>query len=85
MAELSPGSVDRRYVQDIGERKHRERIHKASKFADDHKKLPFSFSKPKKTLSNNILVECSECGSTVYCNKNTYMIICNGCKKVTKV
>ncbi|RLI62846.1 MAG: hypothetical protein DRO67_06765 [Candidatus Asgardarchaeum californiense] len=82
MAELPPGSP-RRWIPEGGLQKHRERIHKESKFADDHKKLPFTFSKPQRPKKTN-LFECSECGREFYAPINTVMCICPDCKKVTK-
>jgi len=82
--ELSPGSTSRRWIPEGGERKLRDKIHKESKFADDHKKLPFSFSKPKH-LGSQVLFKCSECGHTFLASKNTIMCICSSCKKATKV
>jgi len=82
--ELSPGSTSRRWLPDGGEQKLRNKIHKESKFADDHKNLSFSFSKPKH-LGKQILFKCLECGHTFFASKNTVMVICSKCKKATKV
>ena len=43
--ELSPGSTKRRWIPEGGEQRLRDRIHKESKFVDDHKNLPFTFAK----------------------------------------
>jgi len=84
MAEIAPGSADRRYDPEIGLRKHRERIHRDSKRSDE-KNLPFTFSKPKRGNPSNTLYECEECGSQFFGGKNTFMIICTTCKDVRKV
>lgn len=44
---------------------HREKIHKESKFADDNKNLPFTFSKPKKPKPNRDAYQCSECSRII--------------------
>ena len=82
--ELSPGSTDRRYIPEGGLKRHRERIHKESKFADDHKKLPFEFSKPKKG-GRREWFECVECGRELFVSVNTVMCVCPNCNKATKV
>jgi len=82
--ELSPGSTPRRWVPEGGERRLRDKIHKESKFADDNKNLPFSFSKPKH-LGSQVLFKCSECDNVFLASKNTVMCICSKCKKASKV
>ena len=82
--ELSPGSTPRRWLPEGGERRLRDKIHRESKFADSHKNLPFSFSKPKR-LGKQVLFRCLECGHTFLASKNTVMCICSTCKKATKV
>jgi len=74
----------RRWVPDGGEKKLRDKIHKESKFADDHKNLPFDFSKPKKN-GKMVYFRCVECGRVITAGPNTIMCICPDCKKVTKV
>jgi len=82
--ELSPGTTSRRWIPDGGEQKLRNKIRKESKFADDHKNLPFSFSKPKRS-GRQILFKCLECGNTFFASKNTVMVICSKCRKYAKV
>lgn len=82
-SELPSGSK-RRYDPTGGVRKHNERIHRESKFIDNHKNLPFSFSKPTK-LKKQIIVECCNCGYTSYVNRDTVGIICSECKKYSAV
>jgi len=84
MAELNPGSTKRRWIPEGGLDRHREKIHKESKIADDYKKLPFNFSKPGKSKKSNVF-KCVECGRHLYAPINTVMCICLNCKKVTKV
>lgn len=82
--ELEPGSTPRRWIPEGGEQKYRERIHRESKFADDHKNLPFTFSKPHHP-KKQILFKCLECGHIFSASKNTVMIICSECKKSARV
>ena len=82
--ELTPGAVGRRYEPEVGVQKHNERIHKESKWADDNKNLPFTFSKPKKAQRQK-LVKCKNCGALKYVNKTTVGIICNECKEYSGV
>lgn len=82
--ELSPGSMPRRWIPKGGEQKHREKIHRESKLADDRKNLPFRFSKPPRSGKNH-LFKCLECGHTFFASKNTVMCICSKCKKSAKV
>jgi len=84
MAGLTPGSTPRRWVPEGGEQRHREKIHRESKFADDNKNLPFSFSKPYKPKKHDWF-ECIECGYVLSAPKNTVMIGCKRCSKATKV
>jgi hypothetical protein len=67
-----------------GERKYREKIRKESKFVDDHKNLPFTFSKPRR-LGKQALFKCLGCGHTFFASKNTVMCICSECKKAMSV
>jgi len=82
--EISPGSVGRRYEPEAGVKKHNERIHKESKWADDNRNLPFSFSKPKKAQRSKI-VKCKNCGAIKSVNKNTVGVICSECKQYSAV
>jgi hypothetical protein len=75
---------DRRWLPDIGERKHNEKIHRESKIADDYKNLPFKFSKPKKD-KRYTRFECIECSGVLFAPINTIMCVCHNCKKTTKV
>lgn len=83
IGELSPGATPRRWEPPGGIKKHNERIHRESRFADDHKNLPFTFSKPKKPGRRSIF-ECSECGYMFSSSVNNVGIICPECKKFTK-
>jgi len=76
--------MTRRWLPEGGEDKLRNKIHKESKFADDHKKLPFTFSKPKKS-GKSVYFQCVECGRVITAGPNTIMCVCPDCKKVTKV
>lgn len=76
--ELSPGSTCRRYVPTAGDRKHRERIHRESKIAEN-KDLPFTFSKPKK-LKRQSFFKCLNCGFVFSAPVNTVGVICSECK-----
>ena len=76
---LDPGSTPRRYSPAIGERAHRERIHKESKSADN-KNLPFTFSKPKKNGRVSYF-SCNNCGYIFNASINTVGVVCNECKK----
>jgi len=66
-----------------GERKHREKIHRESKLADQ-KNLPFTFSKPKQG-GKQVWFRCAECNYIFSASKNTVLVICRECKKLTKV
>jgi predicted Zn-ribbon and HTH transcriptional regulator len=83
MGELNPGSTPRRWDPPGGIKAHNEKIHRESKFADDHKKLPFTFSKPAKGRKIEDF-RCVECGRIFSASKNTVMCICPDCKKLTK-
>jgi len=82
--ELSPGTTPRRYAPEGGVNKHNERIHKESKWTDDNKNLPFSFSKPTKSQKSKI-ARCKNCGTIKSVNKNTVGVICNNCKQYSAV
>lgn len=82
-SRLSPGS-GRRYDPASGVRKHNEKIHRESKFADNYKNLPFTFSKPKKPKAQ-IIVRCCNCGHITSVNKNTVGVICSECKIYSSV
>lgn len=82
--ECSPGSP-RRYEPEMGVKKHNERIHRESKYADDCKNLPFSFSKPYKAKGRTTYIKCDNCGHITSGTTNTVGIICNECKKFSTV
>lgn len=84
VGELSPGSTPRRWEPEGGLKKHRERIQRESKFADENKNLPFTFSKPKRPKRQSFF-ECENCGRVISAPVNTVGVICNGCKQFTKV
>jgi hypothetical protein len=68
----------------MGVKNHNERIQKESKFADDHKNLPFEFSKParpKKTMD----VFCKKCGRGAAVPINTVGMICPSCNSYVSV
>lgn len=81
--ELAPGT-GRRYEPSMGTKKHNERIHRESKWADDNKSLPFSFSKPKKP-GRTRLVKCCSCGNITNATINTVGIICTKCNQYSSV
>jgi len=80
--ELSPGSTKPRWEPEQGFKKWREKIHKESKFADDHKDLPYKFFVPRRYC--RVAVRCTECGYTFTGSRNTVMVICPECKELTK-
>ena len=80
---LPPGSP-RRYDPPGGVRKHNERIHKESKIASDHKDLPFTFSKPKKTGRSSTF-SCDNCGYILSASVTTVGVVCPECKKFATV
>ena len=84
IGELSPGSVGRRFEPPGGTKKHNERIHRESKFADDHKNLPFTFSKPKKP-GRQAVFECVKCGYKTRSSVNTFGIVCPECNDFVRV
>lgn len=85
VGELRPGVTPRRWEPEQGVRKLNERIHKESKFADDNKKLPFTFSKPSKPIARSTLVQCNNCGSITSGTTATVGIICKHCNKFSSV
>lgn len=68
----------------MGTKAYREKIHKDSKFIDDHKNLPFTFSKPKKSKASNILFICPGCEKELFITEDTLMIICEHCKTLSR-
>lgn len=81
---LSPGSP-RRYEPEMGLKKHRERIHRESKQADDWKNLPFTFSKPPKPKGRSTYIRCDNCGHITSGTTATVGIICKECGKFSSV
>lgn len=56
---------------------HKEKIHRESKFADDHKNLPFTFSKPKKSKPNRDVYQCGKCDRIIRMDASrTHAIAC---------
>jgi hypothetical protein len=84
IGELSPGVTPRRYTPPGGIRKHNEKIHRESKYADTYKNLPFTFSKPKR-VGRTKLVECCNCGNMARVGINAVGMICEGCKTYSSV
>lgn len=83
--ELTPGSTPRRWTPSGGVRKHNEKIHRESKYADDHKNLPFSFRKPPKPKGLPAFIKCDNCGHITAASKITVGMICSRCKKYSSV
>ena len=83
----SPGASKREapQAQVRGSKAYRDKIHRESKFADAHKNLPFTFSKPKKDLPINTEAMCEHCGKDVLVSKRTYSWICRGCNRLAHV
>jgi len=82
--ELPAGATPRRYEPAGGVNKHNERIHNESKWVDENRNLPFTFSKPNKDQRQK-LVKCLNCGALKMVNKNTVGVICSGCKQYSSV
>ncbi len=85
VGELRPGVTPRRWEPEEGVKKLNDRIHKESKFADDNKNLPFSFSKPKKARACNTALKCNNCGNISYASRITVGVICKACGKFSTV
>jgi hypothetical protein len=83
MPYTSPGS-ERRWEPEGGVKKHNERIHRESKFVDDRKNLPFTFSKPVKSRKN-MDAFCKKCGRGISVSRNTVGIICPSCNLYVSV
>lgn len=74
--ESSPKLYPERYKEYLT-KKRREQIHKESKFAGDHKNLPFTFSKPKKPTPHRDIYQCEECGHILHISASrTHAVIC---------
>jgi rubrerythrin len=67
-----------------GTKAYKEKIHRESKYAKDHKNLPISFSKPKKQKAQNILFICLECGHEMFITEDTLFIVCSACNKLNR-
>jgi hypothetical protein len=85
IGELRPGVMPRRWEPEGGVNRLRNKIHKESKFADDHKNLPFQFGKPKKSKPINTLVMCDNCGAVTAVTAITVGIVCKKCNKFSTV
>lgn len=83
--ELSPGSTGRRWSPPGGLRKHREKIHRETKIADDNKSLPFELSKPKKPIGRSAYVQCDNCGRVTSATTKTVGLVCPDCGKFSTV
>lgn len=83
--ELPAGSTNRRYEPAAGVKKHNERIHKESKYADNYKNLPFSFKKPSKPIGRSSYVSCDNCGHIIVGTTATVGMICKSCGKFSSV
>jgi hypothetical protein len=70
---------------EIGKKKYKERISKESKYADQHKNLPFTFSKPQKDKPRNTAIECPKCSRISFVASCTISIICSNCKTLYSV
>jgi len=74
--------------QEMGSTKYKDMIHEHN---DKNKhildRLPFTFPKKRVVRSHRsaVLVECEECGHESYGSEHTYMKVCGGCKRTTKV
>ena len=80
-----PAGTGRIYEPSLGTRKHNERIHRESKYTDDHKNLPFTFSKLPKARGRSAYVKCDNCGHVSSATSITVGIICKECKKFSSV
>ena len=76
--ELTPGATGRRFEPAEGVNNLNKRIHKESKFVDENKNLPFTFSKPKKS-ARGCYKKCATCGDIKHVNINTVGIECKKC------
>ena len=83
-SDLEAGATDRRYEPAQGVTKHNERIHKESKVIDQ-KGMPFSFSKPPKTIKRQVKKVCTNCDREVSVAPNCIGMICSHCKTYASV
>jgi len=77
--------TERRWIPEGGLDKFNRKIHRESKFADDHKNLPFTISKPPRRTGRHEWFQCVECGKELNAPRNTFMLACTVCNKATKV
>ncbi len=77
---LSPGATPRRWEPEEGVKKLNERIHRESKWADDHMNLPLKFSKPV-GFKRQKTVQCINCDAYYSVNVTTVGLVCNSCNK----
>ncbi len=77
---LSPGATPRRWEPEGGTKKHNKRIHRESRYADEHKNLPFKFSKPARSMRQKI-VKCNGCDTHYSVSITTVGLVCNSCHK----
>lgn len=82
---LDPGATPRRYEPASGVQKHNERIHRESRYADEHKKLPFTFRKPQKPMGRSAYVKCDNCGNISGGTTATVGVICKSCGSFSTV
>jgi hypothetical protein len=82
--KLPPGTA-RRWEPECGVGRHEERIRKETKFARDHKNLPFSVQKPPKPRGNKVYISCDACGYLTSATSVTVGIICPECKQFSTV
>ena len=82
--KLEAGATSRRYEPSGGLAKHNKKIHTESEYADNYKKLPFSFSKPD-TLKRTIVKLCGNCEEPVSVHTNCVGLICRNCKQYANV
>lgn len=82
--EYSPGH-GRRVEPEGGVDKHNKRIHRESKFAKEHKELPFTFRKPPKPVARSENIQCPECGHIFPGTIKTVCFICSSCNNFVKI
>ena len=83
--QVLPAGSPRRYEPEGGVRKHNERIHKESRYVDEHKNLPFTFRKPPKFKGRPACVECDNCGHVTNGSTTTVGVICKDCGEFSTV
>jgi hypothetical protein len=83
--ELSPGTTGRRWTPPGGLKSHKEKIHRESIIADDHKDLPFSFNKPNKPKGRSTYVKCDNCDYITSGTTVTVGMVCPECHSFSTV